>query len=74
MHLHVFQSDPTDAIAIQEADCSDQTACIASLASRIGYCIWSVTKLAWDMKHLETVIKSGKSYCDISFMAEDPRN
>lgn len=59
------------AIAIQQVDCSDQTV-LSSLASKADIVFGALP--SWlGLQALETVIKSGKSYCDISFMAEDPR-
>ncbi len=58
-------------IAIQQVDCSDQTV-LSSLASEADIVFGALP--SWlGLQTLETVIKSGKSYCDISFMAEDPR-
>jgi len=59
------------AITIQQVDCSDQKV-IASLASESDIVFGALP--SWlGFQALETIIKSGKSYCDISFMAEDPR-
>ena len=58
-------------IAIQQADCNDQ-AVLAKLASQADIVFGALP--SWlGLQALETVIKTGKSYCDISFMAEDPR-
>jgi lysine 6-dehydrogenase len=59
------------SIAIREVDCSEQEV-IASLASEADIVFGALP--SWlGIKALQTVIRSGKSYCDISFMAEDPR-
>ena len=59
------------AIAIREVDCSDQGV-IASLASDADVVFGALP--SWlGLNALQAVITSGKSYCDISFMAEDPR-
>jgi lysine 6-dehydrogenase len=59
------------AIAIREVDCSDQTI-IAALASEADIVFGALP--SWlGLDALQTVIKTGKPYCDISFMAEDPR-
>jgi len=59
------------AIAIAKVDCSDKDAirkCIDSAEIVFG------ALPSWlGLNALETIITSGKSYCDISFMAEDPR-
>ena len=58
-------------IAIKEVDCNDQNA-IALLASEADIVFGALP--SWlGLNALETVINSGKSYCDISFMPEDPR-
>jgi len=58
-------------ITIQQIDCSDQSK-IASLTQEADIVFGALP--SWlGLQALETVIKSGKSYCDISFMAEDPR-
>ncbi len=58
-------------ISIAEIDCSDQTE-IATLASEADIVFGALP--SWlGLTALETVITSGKSYCDISFMEEDPR-
>ena len=58
-------------ISIHEADCSDQEI-ISSLAGNADIVFGALP--SWlGLSALETVIKSGKPYCDISFMAEDPR-
>ena len=58
-------------IAIKETDCSDQGA-IATLASEADIVFGALP--SWlGLGALETVINCGKSYCDISFMSEDPR-
>jgi saccharopine dehydrogenase-like NADP-dependent oxidoreductase len=59
------------AISIQQADCSDQQV-IAALSSGADIAFGALP--SWlGLDALETVIKSGTPYCDISFMAEDPR-
>jgi len=59
------------AITIHQADCNDQDI-IASLSSDADIVFGALP--SWlGFRALETVIKSGKPYCDISFMAEDPR-
>ena len=59
-------------IKIAEVDCSDQDA-IASLICDADIVIGALP--SWlGIDALETVITSGKSYCDISFMQEDPRS
>ena len=59
------------SISIQHADCSDQS-CIAEFASQSDIVFGALP--SWlGLKALETVITAAKSYCDISFMAEDPR-
>ncbi|HJN72222.1 MAG: saccharopine dehydrogenase [Phycisphaerae bacterium] len=58
-------------ISIAEIDCSDQEA-IAALAADADIVFGALP--SWlGFAALETVIKSGKPYCDISFMEEDPR-
>lgn len=58
-------------IKIHQADCNDQEI-IASLSNEADIVFGALP--SWlGFRALETVIKSGKSYCDISFMAEDPR-
>ncbi|MBC8201590.1 MAG: saccharopine dehydrogenase NADP-binding domain-containing protein [Planctomycetes bacterium] len=58
-------------IAIRQGDCSDQ-AFIASLANEADIVFGALP--SWlGIDALQTVIKSRKPYCDISFMAEDPR-
>ena len=58
-------------ITIQQVDCSDQNE-VALLAEKANIVFGALP--SWlGLQALETVIKSGKSYCDISFMAEDPR-
>jgi len=58
-------------IAIREVDCSDQGV-IASLASEADVVFGALP--SWlGLNALQAVITAGKSYCDISFMAEDPR-
>ena len=58
-------------IAICEVDCSDQEI-ISSLASEADIVFGALP--SWlGFEVLQTVIKSCKPYCDISFMAEDPR-
>ncbi|MDP6692925.1 MAG: saccharopine dehydrogenase C-terminal domain-containing protein [Phycisphaerales bacterium] len=58
-------------ISIAEIDCSDQTE-IATLASEADIVFGALP--SWlGLAALETVITSGKPYCDISFMEEDPR-
>ncbi|MDP7007969.1 MAG: saccharopine dehydrogenase C-terminal domain-containing protein [Phycisphaerales bacterium] len=58
-------------ISIQELDCSDQQA-IAMLAKNADIVLGALP--SWlGFAALETVIKAGKPYCDISFMEEDPR-
>jgi saccharopine dehydrogenase-like NADP-dependent oxidoreductase len=58
-------------IAISEVDCSDQTV-IASLASKAEIVFGALP--SWlGIEALKTVLENGKPYCDISFMAEDPR-
>ena len=58
-------------IAIRQGDCSDQ-AFVASLASEADIVFGALP--SWlGIDALQTVIKSRKPYCDISFMAEDPR-
>ncbi len=58
-------------ISIQQVDCSDQQV-IVSLAEQSDIAFGALP--SWlGLNTLETVIKTGKSYCDISFMAEDPR-
>ena len=59
-------------ITIAEVDCSDQDA-IAALICDADIVIGALP--SWlGIDALETVITSGKSYCDISFMQEDPRS
>ncbi len=59
------------AIALREVDCSDQ-AVITSLASEADIVFGALP--SWlGLDALQTVIKTRKPYCDISFMAEDPR-
>jgi len=59
------------AIAIQQVDCSDQQE-ISHLARNADIVFGALP--SWlGLAALETVIKEGKPYCDISFMAEDPR-
>ena len=58
-------------IAIREVDCSNQEI-IASLASGADIVFGALP--SWlGLDALQTVIKAGRPYCDISFMAEDPR-
>jgi len=58
-------------IAIAQIDCSDQDA-IAALAKDADVVFGALP--SWLGFHaLRTIIKSGKPYCDISFMEEDPR-
>jgi saccharopine dehydrogenase-like NADP-dependent oxidoreductase len=59
------------AIAIQRADCSSPTV-IATCANNADIVFGALP--SWlGLQTLETVITSGTPYCDISFMAEDPR-
>jgi saccharopine dehydrogenase-like NADP-dependent oxidoreductase len=59
------------AISIQQVDCSNRET-IASLAEQSDIAFGALP--SWlGLNALETVIRAGKSYCDISFMAEDPR-
>ncbi len=59
------------AISIQQSDCSDQQV-IASLVGDAEIAFGALP--SWlGLNALETVIKAGKPYCDISFMSEDPR-
>ena len=59
-------------ISIAQIDCSD-SAEIATLIRDADIVLGALP--SWlGLNALETVIKSGKSYCDISFMEEDPRN
>ena len=58
-------------IHIAEVDCSDQLA-VASLIKEADIVFGALP--SWlGLAVLETVITSGKPYCDISFMQEDPR-
>lgn len=58
-------------IAIREVDCSDQEI-LTSLVSEADVVFGALP--SWlGLDALQTVIKAGKPYCDISFMAEDPR-
>jgi saccharopine dehydrogenase-like NADP-dependent oxidoreductase len=58
-------------IAIREVDCSNQEV-IAALATEADVVFGALP--SWlGIDALQTVIKAGKPYCDISFMAEDPR-
>jgi len=59
------------AIAIQQADCSDLSV-IETIAEE-GDIIFGALPSWLGLQALETIIRTGKSYCDISFMAEDPR-
>ena len=59
------------AIAVEEADCSEQSV-IASLIEKADIVFGALP--SWlGLNALETVIESGLPYCDISFMSEDPR-
>lgn len=58
-------------IAIRQVDCSDQDV-ITSL-SRETDIVFGALPSWLGLDTLQAVIQSGKSYCDISFMAEDPR-
>jgi len=59
-------------ITIQQVDCSNQNE-VGLLAEKADIVFGALP--SWlGLQALETVIKSGKSYCDVSFMAEDPRN
>jgi saccharopine dehydrogenase-like NADP-dependent oxidoreductase len=58
-------------INIQQVDCS-QPDLIAPLANSADIVIGALP--SWlGLQTLETIIRCGKPYCDISFMAEDPR-
>ena len=58
-------------ISIAKQDCSDQSA-IEILANSADIVLGALP--SWlGIQALETVIRSGKSYCDVSFMADDPR-
>lgn len=60
------------SIAIEQIDCSDQDA-IAALVSTADIVLGALP--SWlGFNALQTIIKSGKPYCDISFMEEDPRS
>ena len=59
------------AIAIAHVDCSDQEAIKAVIAP--ADIVFGALPSWLGLRALETVITSRKSYCDISFMAEDPR-
>ena len=60
------------SIAIEQIDCSDQDA-IAGLVSTADIVLGALP--SWlGFNALQTIIKSGKPYCDISFMEEDPRS
>jgi saccharopine dehydrogenase-like NADP-dependent oxidoreductase len=60
------------SIAIEQIDCSDQDA-IAALVSPADIVLGALP--SWlGFNALQTIIKSGKPYCDISFMEEDPRS
>lgn len=58
-------------IAIQKADCSDQS--VIENIARESDIVFGALPSWLGLNTLETVIRSGKSYCDISFMSEDPR-
>ena len=59
------------AINIHEADCSDVSA-IQKIAQTADLVVGALP--SWlGLNALKTVIELGKSYCDISFMSEDPR-
>ena len=60
------------AIAIAQVDCRDQDAIEAVIAS--ADIVFGALPSWLGLNALETIITSGKSYCDISFMAEDPRS
>ena len=58
-------------ISIKEADCSDQST-IATLVQDVDIVFGALP--SWlGLDALQTIIESDRSYCDISFMAEDPR-
>ena len=58
-------------INIHEADCSDVTA-IQKISQTADLIVGALP--SWlGLNALKTVIELGKSYCDISFMPEDPR-
>lgn len=58
-------------VSIQQADCSDQT--IVDQFARKADIVFGALPSWLGIAVLETVITAGKPYCDISFMAEDPR-
>jgi len=59
------------AIAIECVDCSDSKE-LTRLAEQADIVFGALP--SWlGLNALETVIRCGKNYCDISFMAEDPR-
>ena len=59
------------AITVTEADCSDASV-ITAMATDVDIVFGALP--SWlGLNALQAVIESGKSYCDISFMEEDPR-
>jgi lysine 6-dehydrogenase len=56
--VHTLQADLSDPTRVREI-ISDQDVVLGALPSRIGF------------RTLDAVLRSGKCYCDISFMAED---
>ena len=59
------------AITVKEADCSDAPL-ITAMASDADIVFGALP--SWlGLNALQAVIESGTSYCDISFMEEDPR-
>ncbi len=59
------------AIAIKEADCSD-AAVMTGMAGDVDIVFGALP--SWlGLNALQAVIEAGRSYCDISFMEEDPR-
>ncbi len=58
-------------ITVTEADCSDASV-ITAMATDVDIVFGALP--SWlGLNALQAVIESGKSYCDISFMEEDPR-
>ena len=72
IHSLEFLSDPMEQLQYNKLIAVIKRL-LHSLASESPILCSARYPVGWDIQALETVIKSGKSYCDISFMAEDPR-
>lgn len=59
------------SIKVNEADCSD-AAVITAMASDVDI-VFGALPSCLGLNALQSVIESGRPYCDISFMEEDPR-